>query len=64
MLKTILESLFLLKKNFVKSYLFEVGGKNKGFEQIKDVENSYLAIDDTEIGHHNRIPLWTFGLLY
>lgn len=47
-----------------RKYLFEVGGKNKGFEQIKDVENSYLAVDDTEIGHHNRIPLWTFGLLY
>lgn len=47
-----------------RKYLFEVGGKNKGFEQIKDVENSFLAVDDTEIGHHNRIPLWTFGLLY
>jgi hypothetical protein len=45
-------------------YLFEVGGKNKTFEQIKDVPNSYLAVDDTEVGHHNRIPLWTFGLLY
>ncbi len=47
-----------------RKYLFEVGGKNKGFEQIKDIANSYLAVDETEIGHHNRIPLWTFGLLY
>lgn len=45
-------------------YLFEVGGRKKSFEQIKDVENSFLAVDDTEIGHHNRIPLWMFGLLY
>ena len=25
---------------------------------------SYLAVDDTEIGHKNRIPLWMFGMLY
>lgn len=24
----------------------------------------YLAIDDVEIGHLNRIPLWMFGMLY
>ncbi len=45
-------------------YLFEVGGRKKSFEQIKDMADSYLAVDDTEIGHHNRIPLWMFGLLY
>lgn len=45
-------------------YLFEVGGRKKSFEQIKDVADSYLSVDDTEIGHHNRIPLWMFGLLY
>ena len=45
-------------------YLFEVGGKGKSFEQIADIEDSYLAVDDTEIGHGNRIPLWMFGLIY
>ena len=45
-------------------YLFEVGGSDKKFDQIKDIENSFLAVDDTEIGHGNRIPLWMFGLLY
>ena len=45
-------------------YLFEVGGRKKSFEQIKDVADSYLAVDDTEIGHHNRIPLWMFGFIY
>jgi hypothetical protein len=45
-------------------YLFEVGGKGKKFDQIKDIPDSYLAVDDTEIGHGNRIPLWMFGLLY
>ena len=45
-------------------YLFEVGGKNKTFDQIKDVADSFLAVDETEIGYGNRIPLWMFGLLY
>ena len=45
-------------------YLFEVGGKGKSFNQIKDVDNGYLAVDNTEIGRKNRIPLWMFGLLY
>ena len=45
-------------------YLFEVGGKRKSFEQIKDLADSYLAVDDTQIGSGHRIPLWMFGLLY
>ncbi|MBR5970770.1 MAG: ATP-binding protein [Lachnospiraceae bacterium] len=45
-------------------YLFEVGGRNKSFEQIKDLPDSFLAVDDTEIGRGNRIPLWMFGFLY
>lgn len=45
-------------------YLFEVGGANKTFEQIKDIADSFLAIDNTETGYKNRIPLWIFGFLY
>ena len=45
-------------------YLFEVGGRKKSFEQIADIPNSFLAVDDTEVGFGNRIPLWMFGLLY
>ena len=45
-------------------YLFEVGGKGKTFDQIKDMPDSYLAVDDVECGHKNRIPVWMFGLLY
>ncbi len=45
-------------------YLFEVGGKGKTFNQIAGVTDSYLAVDDTEVGHGNRIPLWLFGFLY
>ena len=46
------------------TYTFEVGGKGKTFDQIKDIPDSFLAVDDTEIGYSNRIPLWMFGLLY
>lgn len=45
-------------------YLFEVGGKGKRFTQIKDIPDSFLAVDDVETGRKNRIPLWMFGLLY
>lgn len=47
-----------------KRFLFEVGGKGKKFDQIKDIPDSFLAVDDTEVGYGNRIPLWMFGLLY
>jgi hypothetical protein len=45
-------------------YLFEVGGKKKGFQQIKDTKNSFLACDDVEMGIGAKIPLWLFGFLY
>lgn len=45
-------------------FTFEVGGKGKSFRQIKDMENSYLALDDIEIGIGNKIPLWLLGFLY
>lgn len=55
-----------LKGDFLinDKYLFEVGGRKKSFEQIADVPNSFLAVDDTEVGHGNRIPLWLFGFTY
>jgi predicted AAA+ superfamily ATPase len=45
-------------------YIFEIGGKNKTFKQIKDIENSFVVSDDIEIGSGNKIPLWLFGFLY
>jgi predicted AAA+ superfamily ATPase len=45
-------------------YVFEVGGKSKGYEQIKNVENAYLVLDNLEYGFGNKIPLWLFGMLY
>jgi len=47
-----------------ETFTIEVGGKNKGFDQIRDTENAYLAVDNIEIGYKNKIPLWLFGFLY
>ena len=60
------EILYPSKGDFIVDgkYLFEVGGKDKSFDQIKDIPDSFLAIDDVEIGRGNKIPLWMFGLLY
>ena len=45
-------------------HLFEIGGAGKGFDQIKDMPDSYVAADDIELGIGNKIPLWLFGFLY
>ena len=45
-------------------YVFEIGGKSKKKKQIKDTENSFLVLDDMEIGSDNKIPIWLFGFLY
>ena len=45
-------------------YSIEVGGKNKGPEQIMGMQNAYLALDNLEYGFMNKIPLWLFGMLY
>ena len=47
-----------------KQYLFEVGGAGKTFDRIKNEPNSFLAVDNTETGYKNRIPLYLFGMLY
>ncbi|WP_028298923.1 ATP-binding protein [Olivibacter sitiensis] len=45
-------------------YVFEIGGKKKGFKQIAGIEHSFIAADDMEAGVGNKIPLWLFGFLY
>ena len=47
-----------------EKYFIEIGGKNKGFDQIKDIKNSYVVKDDIESGFKNSLPLWLFGFLY
>ncbi|HAS81711.1 MAG TPA: 3-dehydroquinate dehydratase [Verrucomicrobia bacterium] len=48
----------------VGRYVFEVGGKNKSVKQSANQPDSYLALDQLEIGMGNKIPLWLFGFLY
>lgn len=51
---------FLIDNNIV----FEIGGKNKGWEQVKTEKNAYLVLDEIEKGIAKKIPLWVFGFLY
>jgi len=44
-------------------YTFEIGGKTKSSKQLMGIENSFVAVDDTEAGISNKIPLWLFGML-
>jgi len=44
--------------------LFEVGGKDKTQQQIKEYKNTFIAADGIETGHEHKIPLWLFGFLY
>lgn len=43
---------------------FEVGGKNKGHDQLKGAQQGFVVKDDIEYGHGDVIPLWAFGLNY
>lgn len=43
---------------------FEIGGKNKTFDQIANIPDSYVAADEMVYGSGNKIPLYLFGFLY
>jgi len=47
----------------VADTIFEIGGKNKKFEQIKGIEKSFLAIDIDTTTNKYKVPLWMFGLV-
>lgn len=47
-----------------RRYLFEVGGKGKGYTQISDIPDSYVIADNIETGIGNKIPMWLLGFLY
>jgi hypothetical protein len=48
----------------IGDHIFEVGGKNKKKKQIRHLAKAYVAADDIEIGHQQKIPLWLFGFFY
>ena len=45
-------------------YVYEIGGENKGFKQIRDLDNSYVVQDTDSTEDNRKIPLWLFGFLY
>ena len=47
-----------------EQYTFEIGGRNKTGEQIKNTSRAFVVADDIESGFQNKIPLWLFGFLY
>lgn len=42
----------------------EVGGKDKSFEQIAGIPNSYVLADSMEFPIGKKLPLWLVGFLY
>ncbi|MBD5274635.1 MAG: AAA family ATPase [Bacteroides sp.] len=47
-----------------RKFLFEIGGRKKGFSQIADKPDSYVIADNIETGFGNKIPMWLLGFLY
>ena len=47
----------------VGNYIFEIGGKNKNFKQIEDIDNGFLALDVDTSANKRKIPLWVFDLI-
>ena len=47
----------------VNGTVYEIGGKNKSFTQIKEIDKSYLVVDTDTTTHKNKIPLWMFGII-
>ncbi len=45
-------------------YLFEIGGKNKTFDQIANIPDSFVLADDLEMPIGKKLPIWLVGLLY
>lgn len=45
-------------------FAIEVGGKNNPDDQIRIIQNAYIAADNIEYAEGNKIPLWLFGFLY
>lgn len=43
---------------------FEVGGKDKSFEQIADIPDSFILADNLEFPIGKKLPIWIVGLLY
>ena len=45
-------------------FTFEVGGKDKSFQQIADIPNSYILADNIDFPIGKKLPIWLVGLIY
>ena len=48
----------------IEGITFEVGGKNKKDNQVKEADIAYLVKDNIEYAFGNSIPIWMFGFVY
>jgi predicted AAA+ superfamily ATPase len=48
----------------VQKYFFEIGGPNKGREQLQNEESGFLVKDGILHAGHKTLPLYLFGFLY
>ena len=46
------------------SLVFEIGGADKGFNQLAGQQDAFVAADGIEAATLKKIPLWAFGFLY
>lgn len=60
-----LQAFFPERDDFcVNDIIFEVGGKNKTMQQLRDIEKRLLVKDGIVTGSKEEIPLYLFGFLY
>ena len=45
-------------------FTFEVGGKDKSFQQIADIPNSYILADNLDFPIGKKLPIWLVGFIY
>lgn len=45
-------------------WTFEVGGRDKSFDQIADLPDSFVLADSMEFPIGKKLPLWMVGLIY
>lgn len=45
-------------------FTFEVGGKDKSFQQIANIPNSYILAENLDFPIGKKLPIWLVGLIY
>jgi len=45
-------------------WIIEVGGRDKSFQQIADIPDSFVLADSMEFPIGHKLPLWIVGFIY